>query len=656
MKTIKLDDFKNYEFLSNLKFSEDGRYAAYICAHADLPENDYNKALFLLDMETKKTKQLTGEDVNSFYGFDGDRLLFSARRTKKEKEEKEKTFVYAIPVSGGEALLAYTFPHPVLKMEFADKKTAVVLHSWKDDPFKKLPKEKAEEAKKDEADYETFEEIPFWSNGGGFTSRKRNRLFVYNLSNMKGTALTDEFTQVDGFDFDKKTQEILFTKSTYTDKMPIYNELMLMPLKTKKAKLLNGGQDFMYADAKFFKDKILYTGADGKKYGVNQDADIYLIPKTGTGAKMISPKDYDKSLWNSVGSDSRYGGGANSHVKDGKYYFITTEDDSSFVNVIDEKGELKQLITEKGSVDCFAVHEEKILFIGFRKQELQEVYLFEDKKETCLTKHNTYAAKLQKIVPEEFEFTNDGVKLHGFVLKPLNYKAGKKYPGILTIHGGPKTAYGSIFYHEMQFLAQSGYFVFYTNPRGADGMGRAFADIRGKYGTIDYSDLMKLTDEVLKKYKDIDKERVGVMGGSYGGFMTNWIIGHTNRFAAACSQRSISNWISKFGITDIGYYFNSDQNGGVTPWKGVEKMWDHSPLKYADRCKTPTLFIQSDEDYRCFEACAFQMFTALKYHGCEAKLVLFHGENHDLSRTGKPKHRIRRLTEIFNWFEKYLKK
>ena len=100
MKTIKLDDFKNYEFLSNLKFSEDGRYAAYICAHADLTENDYNKALFLLDMETKKTKQLTGEDVNSFYGFDGDRLLFSARRTKKEKEEKEKTFVYSIPVSG----------------------------------------------------------------------------------------------------------------------------------------------------------------------------------------------------------------------------------------------------------------------------------------------------------------------------------------------------------------------------------------------------------------------------------------------------------------------------------------------------------------------------------------------------------------------------
>ena len=108
------------------------------------------------------------------------------------------------------------------------------MHAWKDDLFKKMPKEKAEAAKKEEADYETFEEIPFWQNGGGFTSRKRNRLYLYNLTSMKSTALTGEFTNVGGFDFDKKTQEILFTQITYTDKMPVYDELMLMNLKTKK--------------------------------------------------------------------------------------------------------------------------------------------------------------------------------------------------------------------------------------------------------------------------------------------------------------------------------------------------------------------------------------------------------------------------------------
>ncbi len=471
---------------------------------------------------------------------------------------------------------------------------------------------------------------------------------------MKSTVLTDELTDVEDFDFNKETNEILYTKTTYEHKSPIYNDLILMNLKNKKAVQLNKTQDFMYGDAKFFGDEILFTGSDGKKYGVNQDADIYLVPKTGKNPKMISPANYDKSLWNSVGSDARYGGGSNSTVKNGKYYYITTEDDSSYINSIDADGKMEKITSEKGSVDCFVVHEDKIAFVAFRKQDLQEIYMIENgEEEACISKHNTYSSKIEKICPEEFEFTNDNTKLHGFVIKPANYKKGKKYPAILAIHGGPKTVYGSIFCHEMQYFAHQGYFVFFTNPRGADGMGRAFSDIRGKYGEVDYDDLMKFTDEVLKRYKDIDSKKLGVMGGSYGGFMTNWIIGHTNRFAAACAQRSISNWVSDFGLSDIGYYFDSDQNGGATPWSNQEKLWYHSPLKYADKCKTPTLFIHADEDYCCYQSCAFQMFTALKYHSCDARLVLFHGENHELSRSGAPKHRIRRIKEITDWFEKF---
>jgi len=196
--------------------------------------------------------------------------------------------------------------------------------------------------------------------------------------------------------------------------------------------------------------------------------------------------------------------------------------------------------------------------------------------------------------------------------------------------------------------------VFFCNPRGSDGRGDEFADIRGKYGTIDYQDLMKFTDLVLEKYPQIDKGRIGVTGGSYGGFMTNWLIGHTDRFQCAVSQRSISNWISKFGTTDIGYYFNADQIQS-TPWDNMEKMWFHSPLKYADRAVTPTLFLHSEEDYRCWLAEGLQMFTALKYHGVDARFCLFRGENHELSRSGKPRHRVRRLEEMTNWFETYLK-
>ena len=237
---------------------------------------------------------------------------------------------------------------------------------------------------------------------------------------------------------------------------------------------------------------------------------------------------------------------------------------------------------------------------------------------------------------------------------PLNFRENRKYPAILSIHGGPKTTFGNIFNHEMQLFAQKGYFVIYTNPRGSDGFGDDFSDIRGKYGTIDYDDLMKCLDNAIENISQIDILNLGVMGGSYGGFMTNWIIGHTDRFKAAISQRGISNWINKFVTTDIGFYFNEDQIG-ATPWDNPKKLWDCSPLRYANYVKTPTLFIHSQEDYRCYLPESISMFTALKYHGVDSKLVIFKGENHDLSRTGRPKSRFKRLQSMLDFFEDYLK-
>jgi dipeptidyl aminopeptidase/acylaminoacyl peptidase len=146
------------------------------------------------------------------------------------------------------------------------------------------------------------------------------------------------------------------------------------------------------------------------------------------------------------------------------------------------------------------------------------------------------------------------------------------------------------------------------------------------------------------------------MGGSYGGFMVNWIIGHTDRFRAACSQRSISNWTSMFCVTDAGGFFTVDQVAG-TPWDedAGEKLWRQSPLRYANTATTPTLFLCCDEDYQCWMDEALQMFTALRYHDVESRLVLFRKESHNLSRTGKPRHRIRRLREILAWFDRHLK-
>lgn len=166
---------------------------------------------------------------------------------------------------------------------------------------------------------------------------------------------------------------------------------------------------------------------------------------------------------------------------------------------------------------------------------------------------------------------------------------------------------------------------------------------------------MKFTDAVLAAYPDIDQTRLGITGGSYGGFMTNWVIGHTDRFKAAASQRSISNWLSFEHMSDIAPEFCVDQVGASED-DNPEKVWLHSPLKYVKNVKTPTLFLNSDEDYRCPVEEGMQMFHALMSHGVESRMVVFHGENHELSRSGRPKNRLSRLNEIQKWFDGHLDK
>ena len=182
----------------------------------------------------------------------------------------------------------------------------------------------------------------------------------------------------------------------------------------------------------------------------------------------------------------------------------------------------------------------------------------------------------------------------------------------------------------------------------------AFADITEVFGKDDFEDLLEFTDQALACYPDIDRERVGICGGSYGGFMCNWMVGHTDRYKAAVSQRSISNYLTKCLYTDIGYYANRLQMGAY-PWEDFHKVWSMSPLSGAANARTPLLLLQSDEDYRCWMGDAVQMFSAVKRQGTDARLVLFHGENHELSRSGRPANRMTRMKELEEWFKKYLK-
>ncbi len=667
MKNIQLEDFTKYNFLSSLNFSPKGDTACFVVSNCNLEDNTYDSNLWLYDLTLNKYHQLTAFNKERSYIWlqDNETILFQGVRDSKDKKKLEDgdefTQFYKLNIRGGEAVKAFKIPMLVDTIVEVDEDTFLFTGIHKVGGKSSIglsDAEKAEELKcrKEEKDYEVLDEIPFWSNGGGFTNKKRSGLYKYVVSTEEINLITDEYTSVMSLELSEDKSKAVFAASSYKDKAEINDELYIYNIKLDKLSLINGEEKFSYSYVNFMdEDKLIVLGSDMKEYGINEDGKFYLID-INTKIKTLLTPDLDKSTWNSVGSDCRYGGGK-SIVRDSKYlYFITTEIDSSYINRINIDGNIEKISFNKGSVDCFDIKNGNILFIGLRNQKLQEIYSLKDDVECEISKFNQWIHDELKISkPERVEVeTEPGVVIEGWVLKPVDFEENKKYPAILDIHGGPKTVYGEVFYHEMQLWANMGYFVFFCNPRGSDGHGRAYADIRGKYGTIDYHDIMTFTDIVLDKYKNIDVNNVGVTGGSYGGFMTNWIIGHTDRFKAAASQRSISNWISKFCTTDIGFYFVDDQNGG-TPWSNVDKLWYHSPLKYADKVKTPTLFIHSEEDYRCWLAEGIQMFTALKYHGVEARLCMFRGENHELSRSGKPKHRIRRITEITNWFEEHLK-
>jgi dipeptidyl aminopeptidase/acylaminoacyl peptidase len=254
---------------------------------------------------------------------------------------------------------------------------------------------------------------------------------------------------------------------------------------------------------------------------------------------------------------------------------------------------------------------------------------------------------------ERFTYKSVGdVEIEAWLLRPYGYEPGRKYPLVLYIHGGPHSAYTEGWFDEFHNLAGAGMWVLYTNPRGSSGYGGEFTySTRERWGMEDYEDLMKAVDIAIQR-PDVDATRLGVTGGSYGGFMTAWITTKTDRFKAAQTDRMISNWVSWYGISDTQGLTEGEFGG--TPWERWDLYIDLSPIKYANKVKTPTLIVQSEEDHRTPMADAEQWFMALKKHDVPVEFIRYPRSTHDLSRTGEPWLLTDRLHRLRQWFTYWL--
>jgi dipeptidyl aminopeptidase/acylaminoacyl peptidase len=247
----------------------------------------------------------------------------------------------------------------------------------------------------------------------------------------------------------------------------------------------------------------------------------------------------------------------------------------------------------------------------------------------------------------------DGTKLHGWIVKPPDFDAAKKYPLILEIHGGPHTAYGVGFFHEFRALAAAGYVVLYTNPRGSTTYGQEFGNvIQYRYPGDDFRDLMSCVDHVIARGY-VDEARLGVTGGSGGGLLTNWVIAQTDRFAAAITQRCVADWASMWFSCDFAMFLPTWFR--TTPMEDPQAYLERSPVYLAEKIRTPLMVIHSEEDWRCPIGQGEAMFRALKALKKPAVMVRFPGENHELSRSGAPSRRVQNQEHIRRWFDRWLK-
>ncbi|OAT83110.1 peptidase [Bacillus sp. MKU004] len=651
---INIKDLYQIKALSDPRLSPDGKAVVFVQTVMDEEKDDYLSCLFCLEPGTGKTAQWTfgKEKVSSpRWSPDGGRIAFISNRTGNPE-------LYVMNRNGGEAEQVTTAGRGISNPVWSPcgTKIACVIRLEKGESLHGDHEEKEDKIKPFVAS-----SMKYKSDDRGFHDDRYAQIVLIDLAQNEMKRLTD-----DEHDYALHTwhgSNIAYSADFEENKdFSFTSALYLFDLKSKTSRRVSEEEGY-YGGASFSPDGryLAYIGHNREYENATQNKIHLYNMESGISLSLIEAMDLPVGDY--LNSDSIQGSSQSGIVwsKDNEsFYFIASDRGNTILYYAHIEGAVyPALFEEEQHIYGFDFHSEgqkAVLAMSKPEQpgELYTLHVPTGKIEKMTDVNAGWLNGRQLSSPEMFMIDGgDGLPLQGWIMKPVNFSEGNKYPLIVEIHGGPHTMYGNTFFHELQLLAGSGYGVLYINPRGSHGYGQAFVDaVRGDYGGGDYRDIMAAVDYVLEEYKWIDDSRLGVTGGSYGGFMTNWIISHSDRFKAAVTQRSISNWISFYGVSDIGYYFSEWQM--KCELHDIETLWKHSPLAYVKNIHTPLLILHSEKDYRCPIEQAEQLYIALKRDGKQSRFVRFPESNHNLSRTGRPSLREARLQEIIDWFDRYL--
>ena len=665
-RKVTAEDLYDFHPVTDPQISPDGQHIVYCVQRVDKETEKKFTNLWLVptsrDIEPRQFTYGDQVDHHPRWSPDGTQIAFLSNR------QDEKQFqIYLIPFHGGEARplttemkgqfggLAWSPAGERLAVHFR-KKDADAIEREEDEQKKKL----GEVARH-------YTRVFYKADGSGWLPQERWHIWSVDAKTGEATQLTD------GFDYEESMPvwspdgtTLLFSANRAADPdfAPDTQELYTIPAGGGEiTQVPVSNHEFVKYMPSYSPDGnwIAYHGREFAMY-FWQNTCLYVVPAGGGEARNLTSA-HDLHVGSMTNGDV-VGSPAMTPLQWSKdsetiYLSVTVPAAQPYLAISREGGDVQTLI--KGGVNGPFSRDEAGRLVAYVHQTMTDpgevwVYDHHSGRSRRLTQHNQELMdNLELGTVEAVQFQSaDGTPLEGWILKPPGFDPTKTYPSIMEIHGGPQTQYGQAFMHEFFFLAAHDYVVYFCNPRGSQGYGNDFAGaIYNNWGTVDYEDIMAWAD-YMEQQPYIDTQRMGVTGGSYGGYMTTAIIGRTQRFQAACAQRLVSNMISMWGTSDFNWVWTRAM-GNETPRENLENYWRQSPIATIENAQTPTLIIHSEKDFRANLEQGEQVYVALKKLGVDAEMVVFPDEPHGLSRGGRTDRRVARLEHILRWFEKYLK-
>ncbi|HJQ49416.1 MAG TPA: S9 family peptidase [Gaiellaceae bacterium] len=647
---MRPEDLYALTSVGDLRLSPDGRRVAYVLNWIDREENGYRAAIWVAPLDgSEEPRQLTSgtrSDSSPRWSPDGRWLAFVSNRDGKD--ETAHAELYVLPADGGEP------------RRLTDGKEGVESIAWSPDSSQiAFARRVRDEAYEEEDDRRRaprrFTRVFYKLDSVGWTGDRRKHIFVADLEGSERQLTNGDcedgepawspdgarlvFTSLRGDRWDVELVEALYELEVDADGA----EPRRLTQPDESAGL-----------ASFSPDGALIAYVHMPEDGTSpHHSQIAVMRPDGSNRRVLTASLDRQCGPYPVGREP---------VWDGERITFQIEDGGNvhlYAVAADGSAEPELVVGGEQTIGLYDLHGDRLLYTSTTHTRPAELF---DRDGTQLTSVcDGFVAKCELAEVERFTaVSSDGTEVDAWLVRPPGFDEGKRYPVLLDIHGGPFGQYGTGFFDEVQVYAGAGYCVLFSNPRGGSGYSEAWGRaIRGPidgsgsgWGGVDYEDLMGVVDTALERFDFLDPERLGVLGGSYGGYMTSWIIGHTNRFKAALSERAVNSLVSMFGSSDIGWVFERQFGGDM--WDNMDEYLRMSPATYAHEIETPVLIVHSENDLRCNVEQGEHLFTLLRVLGKEVEMLRFPSESHELSRSGSPVHRVLRFEAILEWFGRYL--